>query len=45
MIAIAGLQIVTGGASAPPALKPHATPRTITDGVLAFLEGCHAEAP
>ena len=45
MMAIAGLQIVAGGASAPPALAPHPTPRTITNGVLARLEGGHAETP
>ena len=45
MIAIAGLQIVTGGASAPPALNPHAMPRTITNGVLARVEGGRAETP
>jgi hypothetical protein len=45
VIAIAGLEIVTGGASAPPALQPHSTSRTITDGVLALVvEGGHAEA-
>ena len=44
MIAIAGPEIVTGGASAPPALQPHPTSRTITDGVLSFLGGAHAEA-
>jgi hypothetical protein len=41
---IAGLQIVTGGASAPPALQLYTTPRTITDGVLARVEGGDAEA-
>ena len=41
MMAFAGPQIVTGGASAPPALKPHATARTITDGVLTRVEGGH----
>lgn len=45
MMAIAGSQIVTGGASAPPALKPYATSRTITDRVLAPVEGGYAEAP
>lgn len=45
MMAIAGPQIVTGGASAPPALNPHATPRTIADGALARVEDGHAEAP
>jgi hypothetical protein len=44
MIAIAGLQIVTGGASAPPALRARPTSRTITDGVLARVEAGHAEA-
>jgi hypothetical protein len=43
-MAIAGLQIVTGGASAPPALHLHPIPRTITDRVLARVEGGHAEA-
>lgn len=43
MIAIAGPQIVTGGASAPPALQHHPASRTITDGVLAIVEGGHAE--
>jgi hypothetical protein len=45
MMAIAALQIVTRGASAPPALQPHPMPRTITDGVLARVEGGHAETP
>jgi hypothetical protein len=45
MMAIAGTEIVTGGASAPPALNPHPMPRTITDGVLARAEGGHAKAP
>ena len=44
-MAIAGLQIVTGGASAPPALEPHDMQRTITNGVLARVEGGHAETP
>ena len=43
MMAFAGPQIVAGGASAPPALKPHPSSRTITDGVLARVEGGHAE--
>jgi hypothetical protein len=43
MMAFAGPQIVAGGASAPPALNPYAAPRTITDGVLARVEGGHAE--
>ena len=45
MMAFAGPQIVTGGASAPPALDPPSRPRTITNGVLAFLGGGNAEAP
>ena len=44
MIAIAGPEIVTGGALAPPALQPHPTSRTITNGVLGFVEASHAEA-
>jgi hypothetical protein len=44
LMAIAGLQIATGKASAPPALHLHPTSRTITDGVLARVEGGHAEA-
>jgi hypothetical protein len=44
VIAIAGLEIVTGGASAPPALLPRLTSRTITNGVLGLLGGAHAEA-
>jgi hypothetical protein len=43
VIAIADLQIVKGGASAPPALIAHATPRTITDGALALVGDGHAE--
>jgi hypothetical protein len=43
MMALAGPQIVTGGASAPPALQPRPTLRTITDGVLARGAGGHAE--
>jgi hypothetical protein len=42
---IAGLQIVAGGVSAPPALTPLPTSRTITNGVLSFLGGADAEAP
>jgi hypothetical protein len=42
---IADLQIVNGGASVPPSLEPSPLPRTITDGVLAHVEGGHAEAP
>lgn len=45
MMAIAGPQIVTGGASAPPALQSSPMSRTITDGVLARVEGGHAKAP
>jgi len=41
-MAIAGPEIVTGGALAPPA--PHLTSRTITNGVLSLLGGAHAEA-
>jgi hypothetical protein len=44
MMAIAGPEIVTGGASAPPALLALPMPRTITDGVLSLLGGAHAEA-
>jgi hypothetical protein len=39
MMAIAGPQIVAGGASAPPALGALPTSRTITNGVLAIVEG------
>jgi hypothetical protein len=45
MMAIAASEIITGGASAPPALQPHPLPRTITDRVLARVEGGHAETP
>jgi hypothetical protein len=44
VMVIAGPQIAAGGASAPPALHLHRMPRTITDGVLARVEGVHAEA-
>jgi hypothetical protein len=44
VIAIAGLQIVAGGVSAPPALHLHPMSRTITDGVLARVGGGYAEA-
>jgi hypothetical protein len=44
VIAIAGLEIVTGGASAPPALLALPMSRTITNGVLGSVEGAHAEA-
>jgi len=44
-MAIAGLQIVAGGASAPPALSTHPTSRTITNGVLGIAGGNHVEAP
>jgi hypothetical protein len=44
-MAIANPQIVTGGASAPPALLPHPVSRTIADGVLADVEGDNAKAP
>ena len=43
-MAIAGPQILAGGVYAPPALTPLPTSRTITNGVLAFLEGADAEA-
>jgi hypothetical protein len=43
-MAIAGPEIVAGGALAPPALQPHPTSRTITNGVLSLLGGAHAEA-
>jgi hypothetical protein len=42
VIAIAGLQIVTGGAEAPPALHPHSTPRTTADGLQGMEDG-HAQ--
>jgi hypothetical protein len=45
MMAIAGLQFVAGGVSAPPALTALPTSRTIANGVLGFLGGCDAEAP
>jgi hypothetical protein len=45
VMAVAGLEMVTGGASAPPARQPNPTPRTITDGVLARVEGGHVKAP
>ena len=44
MMAIAGLEIVADGASAPPALQHHPMPRTITDGFPDVVEGGHAEA-
>ena len=44
MMAIAGLEIVAGGASAPPALHPHPTSRTITDGFLGRVGGGHGES-
>jgi hypothetical protein len=44
VIAIAGSEIVTGGASAPSAFQPHPMSRTITDGVLAHGEVGNAEA-
>ena len=44
LMTIAGPQIVAGGASAPSALHLHPMSRTITDGVLARVEGGHAEA-
>jgi hypothetical protein len=43
MIAIAVPQIVAGEASAPPALTPYATPRTMANGVLACVGAGHAE--
>jgi hypothetical protein len=45
MMAIAGLQIVAGGASAPPALTARPTSRPITNGVLSIVGGIHAYAP
>ena len=44
LMAIADSEIAAGGASAPPALHLHPMSRTITDGVLARVEGGHAEA-
>jgi hypothetical protein len=44
-MAIAGTEIVAGGALAPLALHPYPTSRTITNGVLALLGGGDAEAP
>jgi hypothetical protein len=44
VIAIADSEIVAGGAAAPSALHLHPMSRTITDGVLARVEGGHAEA-
>jgi hypothetical protein len=44
-MAIAGSQIVAGGVSAPPALPPFPTSRTIANGVLAFLGGGDAQTP
>jgi hypothetical protein len=44
MMAVAGPGIVSGGASAPPALAALPTSRTITNGVLSVLGGTHAEA-
>jgi hypothetical protein len=41
---IVALIIVAGGVSNPPALYPHPILRTITDGVLACVEGGRAEA-
>jgi hypothetical protein len=40
---IAGPQNIAGGASTPPASQPHRMSRTITDEVLARMEGRHAE--
>ena len=45
MMAIAGLQIIAGGTSAPPALTALPTSRTITNGVLGIVGVGHAEAP
>jgi hypothetical protein len=42
VIAIAGLEIVAGGASAPSALNPHPTPRTTADGLQGMEDG-HAQ--
>jgi len=44
VMAIAGLQIVTGGASAPPAFQPAPMSRTITDGIQGSLGDAHAKA-
>jgi hypothetical protein len=45
VIAIAGLEIVAGGASAPPALNtPHSSPRTTTDG-FPGEEARHGQTP
>ncbi len=44
MIAIAGPEIITGGALAPPALQPRPMSRTITDRVLSLLGGANAKA-
>jgi hypothetical protein len=43
-MAIAGTEIVAGGALAPPAPRPYPTSRTITNGGLRLLGGAHAEA-
>jgi hypothetical protein len=45
VMAIADLQMAAGGVSAPPALTPLPTSRTITNGVLGIVGGSHAEAP
>jgi hypothetical protein len=44
-MAIAGLQIVAGGISAPPAFTARPKSRTITNGVLGIVGGNHVEAP
>ncbi len=44
-IAIAAPQTDVGGISALPALHPRPMSRTITDGVLARMEGAHVKAP
>ncbi len=45
MMALAGPQIVAGGASVPPANAGLPISRTIMNGVLGVVGGCHAEAP
>jgi hypothetical protein len=42
VMAIAGLEIVAGGASVPPAFKAPPMSRTITNGVLGRVEAGHA---
>jgi hypothetical protein len=43
-MAIASLEIVTGGASAPPTLLELPMSRMMTDGLLGRWEGGHAKA-